>query len=175
MSRVASESPDVAVRRRRLVALCLTLPEAETETAGATHLSFKVRGRTFGYYCNNHHGDGVIALWCKAPPGEQGRLVSDFPHRYFVPPYVGPRGWVGLRLDTRAVGWTAVKDLLFGSYYLTAPNALRKDVDRVAARRSPREQAGTSLTRRPGRSSLSAPAGATPRKLCDWPGSHRPR
>jgi hypothetical protein len=140
VSRIASGSPNVASRRKRLVELCLTLPEAAAEVAGATHLAFRVRKKIFGYYCNNHHGDGVIALWCKAPPGEQGRLVSDNPDRYFVPPYVGPRGWVGLRLDTRAVDWTAVKDLLFGSYYLTAPDALRRNVGRAPARESARRR-----------------------------------
>jgi hypothetical protein len=140
VNRNAGGSPDVASRRKRLVVLCHTLPEAQAEVAGATHLAFKVRKKIFGYYCNNHHGDGVIALWCKAPPGEQGRLVSEYPNRYFVPPYVGARGWVGLRLDTGAVDWTAVKDLLFGSYYLTAPDGLRKDIGRVAAHRSPRRR-----------------------------------
>lgn len=139
MSRLVGRSPDVARRRKRLVALCRTLPQVEIARA-TTHLAFKVRKKIFGYYCNNHHGDGVIALWSKAPPGEQGRLVSEDSERYFIPPYVGPRGWVGLRLDTSTVDWTAVKDLLFGSYYLTAPDALRKDVGRGAARTRPRRR-----------------------------------
>ena len=145
MNRTVERPPDVAGRRKRLVALCRTLPEAEVAPA-ATHLAFKVRKKIFGYYCNNHHGDGVIALWCKAPPGEQGRLVSEHPSRYFVPPYVGPRGWVGLRLDTSAVDWTSVKDLLFGSYYLTVPDALRKDLGREAARTGPRRRRTKGLS-----------------------------
>ena len=143
MSEVAGGSPDRAGRRKRLVALCLSLPEAKAEVAGATHLAFKVRNKIFGYYCNSHHGDGVIALWCKGAPGEQGRLVSEHPDRYFVPPYVGARGWVALRLDKRADDWTGVKDLLLGSYYLTAPDALRRDIGRAAKRTAVRRRRTT--------------------------------
>jgi len=127
------ESPDVAGRRKRLVALCCTLPEAEAERAGAEHLSFKVRKKIFAYYVHDHHGDGRIALWCKAPPGEQDRLLGEDPQKYFVPPYVGPRGWVGLRLDTRTVDWRAVEDLAFAAYFLTAPDALRRQIERTTS------------------------------------------
>jgi len=64
----------------------------------------------------------MIAFLCKAPPGEQGRLAKEDPSRYFVPPYVGPRGWVGLRLDTPRIDWREVKDLAFAAYVLTAPD-----------------------------------------------------
>ena len=115
------KSPDVAGRRKRLVALCRALPEAEVERAGAQHLAFKVRKKIFGYYAYDHHGDGRIALLCKAPPGEQSRLLEEDPERYFFPPYVGPRGWVGLRLDTPRVDWRTVKNMVRVSYFLTAP------------------------------------------------------
>ena len=126
MSATLDKSSDVAARRDRLLRLCCSLPEAEAERAGATHYAFKVRKKIFGYYTYNHHGDGVIALWCKAPPGERDRLVQENPSRYFVPPYVGPKGWVALRLDTARVDWKAVKELAFVSYFLTAPASLRK-------------------------------------------------
>lgn len=114
------KSPDVAGRRKRLVALCEGLPGATAERAGAEHLAFKAGKKIFAYYAYDHHGDGRIALLCKAPPGEQGRLVDEDPERYFVPPYVGPRGWVGLRLDTPRVDWRTVKNLLSVAYVLTA-------------------------------------------------------
>jgi len=120
------KSPDVAGRRRRLVALCRSLPEAEAERAGAQHLAFKVRKKIFAYYAYDHHGDGRIALLCKAPPGEQARLVEQSPGRYFVPPYVGPKGWVGFRLDTPRVDWREVKSLALTAYLLTAPDSLRR-------------------------------------------------
>ena len=122
------KSPDVAGRRERLVGLCCDLPEVVAERCGAQHLAFKVKKRILAYYAYDHHGDGRIALLCKAAPGEQGRLVQERPDRYFVPPYVGPRGWVGLRLDARTVDWRAVKDLVFAAYFLTAPDALRREL-----------------------------------------------
>ena len=122
----ASKSPDVAGRRKRLVALCEGLPGATAERAGVQHLAFKVGKKIFAYYTFDHHGDGHIALLCKAPPGEQGRLVNEDPGRYFVPPYVGPKGWVGLRLDSPRIDWRAVKNLLSVAYVLTAPDKLRR-------------------------------------------------
>jgi hypothetical protein len=119
-------TPDVAGRRKRLVALCSALPEALAERCGVQHLAFKVRKRIFAYYTYDHHGDGRIAFLCKAPAGEQGRLIRESPSRYFFPPYVGAKGWVGLRLDTRAVDWTAVKNLAFAAYFLTAPDSVRR-------------------------------------------------
>ena len=126
------KSPDVAGRRKRLVALCSALPEAEVESVGAAHLAFKVRKKIFAYYAYDHHGDGRIALLCKAPPGEQGRLVAESPRRYFVPPYVGPKGWVGFRLDTPRVDWRTVRRLALMAYVLTAPDSLRKESARAA-------------------------------------------
>jgi hypothetical protein len=130
------KSPDVAGRRKRLVALCQELPDAMAERAGVQHLAFKVRKKIFAYYAYDHHGDGRIALWCKAPPGEQSRLVDEDPARYFIPPYVGSRGWVGLRVDSRQVDWRAVKNLVSVAYVLTAPDTLRRQpAQGTAARR----------------------------------------
>jgi len=120
------KSRDVAGRRERLVALCLALPEAEAERAGVDHLAFKVRKKVFAYYAYDHNRDGRIAVLCKAPPGEQKRLLEEDPDRYFVPPYVGPKGWVGLRLDSPRLDWKAVNDLVSVAYVLTAPDNVRK-------------------------------------------------
>src|SRR5262249_42716012 len=119
--------PDVTGRRTRFGTLCATLPEAETEALGRRreHIAFKVRKKIFAYYVYDHHGDGRIAMWCKAPPGEQASLVAENPRRYFVPPYLGPRGWVGVRLDTPSVDWRAIKQLVYVAYFLTAPDSLR--------------------------------------------------
>jgi hypothetical protein len=125
MGGTLDKSPDVAGRRKRLVGLCEGLPEAVAERAGVQHLAFKVKKKIFAYYVYDHHHDGRIALWCKAPPGEQGRLVEEDPGRYFVPPYVGPKGWVGVRLDSPRVPWAAIKNALLAAYFLTAPDKLR--------------------------------------------------
>jgi hypothetical protein len=115
-------------RRQRVVDLCGKLPDARVETAGTRHLAFKVNGKAFGYYCHDHHGDGVIAVWCKAPPGEQARLRAERPAVYFAPAYVGARGWIGIRLDTPRVDWAALKDHLFAAWLMTAPASARKRV-----------------------------------------------
>jgi hypothetical protein len=134
MTAIPADAPDTAGRRKRLVALCKSLPAASAERAGVDHLAFKVSKKIFAYYAYDHHGDGMIAFLCKAPPGEQGRLVQEDPARYFVPPYVGPKGWVGLRLDTPRVNWRDVKNLAFAAYFLTAPDSLRKRPARAARR-----------------------------------------
>jgi hypothetical protein len=112
------------------------------ERAGVQHLAFKVAKKIFAYYVYDHHGDGRIALLCKAPPGEQSQLVGEDPERYFVPPYVGPKGWVGLRLDSPRMDWRAVKNLLSVAYVLTAPDKVRKQLRQPAAarRESPRRR-----------------------------------
>jgi hypothetical protein len=111
-------------RRQRLLEICSALPEAVSEVAGATHLSFRVRKKVFAYYLFDHHGDGVISLCCKAGPGEQGRLVEEDPRRFFVPAYLGPRGWVGVRLDMPRVDWGEIAYLVQTSYRMTAPRNL---------------------------------------------------
>ena len=135
------KSPDVAGRRKRLVALCQELPEAIAERAGVQHLAFKVGKKIFAYYAYDHHGDGRIALLGKAAPGEQSQLVAEDPEQYFVPPYVGPKGWVVLRLDTPRIDWRAVKNLLTVAYVLTAPEKARKRSGQgKAARRGERRR-----------------------------------
>ncbi len=83
----------------RIRELCLALPEtSERPSHGAP--TFFVRGRrSFLMVLTNHHGDGRFAIWCAAPDGVQTMLVEADPERYFVPPYVGHRGWLGVRLD----------------------------------------------------------------------------
>src|SRR5262245_34398207 len=119
-------SPQVAQRRRRLVAMCGSLPEVDASPLGTgiRHLAFRIRKRIFAYYLFDHHGDGRIALCCKAEHGEQKRLVGRAPRRFFVPPYVGPKGWVGVRLDLSKVDWNEVAYLVGMAYRLTAPRSL---------------------------------------------------
>lgn len=83
-----------------------------------------VRKRTFAYFTDDHHGDGRLALICKAPPGDQTALVSVQPAQYFVPPYLGSRGWVGYWLDTAVVEWPKIVELMTDAYKMTAPRQL---------------------------------------------------
>ena len=109
----------------RLRKLCLALPEAhEVEAWGEP--TFRVRNKLFAMYAaaGNHHGDGRAAVWIKAAPHNQELLVRSAPARFFVPPYVGPSGWVGVWLDG-AVDWDEVAELLRDAYRMTAPKRLR--------------------------------------------------
>src|SRR5262249_4841590 len=96
----------------------LALPGAE-ETVSHTRPCFAVKGKTFVMFMDNHHDDGRLAIWCKAPPGAQGMLVEGAPDRYFVPPYVGPRGWVGARLE--APDWNEVRACIEEAHAMSAP------------------------------------------------------
>jgi predicted DNA-binding protein (MmcQ/YjbR family) len=79
----------------------------------------------FAMYANadNHHGSGRSAAWCKAAPGQQALMVTTAPEQFFVPPYVGPSGWVGVWLDSDT-DWDELEELLRDSYRLVAPKKL---------------------------------------------------
>ena len=114
-------APNPLVRLRKV---CLALPEAhEVEAWGEP--TFRIRNKLFAMYAHaeNHHGGGQAAVWCKAAPGNQALMVRGEPGRYFVPPYVGPSGWVGVWLD-RNPDWSEVQELMSDSYKLVAPKRL---------------------------------------------------
>ena len=106
----------------KLRSLCLALPEA-TEKIAWREPTFRVRDKIFAMYDNNHHEAGHIAVWCKAPPGVQESLVNADSKKFFRPPYVGDKGWIGVRLD-RQVDWDEIADILEDSYRMTAPKRL---------------------------------------------------
>jgi hypothetical protein len=94
----------------RVRTICLALPEThEKEAWGAP--TFRVRGRLFAMFVDDHHGDGRLAVWCAAPPVAQEALVAAEPDHFFVPPYVGTQGWVGVRLDT-GLAWDVIAQRL---------------------------------------------------------------
>ena len=84
--------------------------------------------KTFASFHVNHHGDGRVAVWLKAPPGAQEQLVESDPEIYFVPPYMGPSGWLGVRLD-RKIDWGTLASLLEEGYRLVAPKRAIKQLD----------------------------------------------
>ena len=108
----------------RLRKLCLALPEAhEVEAWGEP--TFRVRNKMFATYASadSHHGAGRAAVWCKAAPGNQDLMVRAAPQRFYVPPYVGPSGWIGVWLDD-GTDWAELAELLRDSWRLTAPKRL---------------------------------------------------
>ena len=106
-------------RLARLTKICLALPKVTREDMGR-HAAFRVGKRIFAYWLDDHHGDGIVAVTCKVLPGDNQRLAAADPKRFYIPAYVGPRGWVGLRLDVGRVNWTEVGELVAGSYELIA-------------------------------------------------------
>jgi hypothetical protein len=114
--------PPAGDPRARVAAICGALPEVTA--GGDQHVAFRVRGRTFAWYLEDHHGDGRVALCCKAAPGEQQALVAADPARYYRPAYLGARGWVAVRLDTGDVDWDEVAELALEAWRRTAPKRL---------------------------------------------------
>ena len=107
----------------RLSEICLALPEATREDMG-DHAAFSVRKKKFVYYLHDHHGDGIISVCFKALPSEGEFLIDSEPDRFYRPAYIGPRGWVGLRLDVGEVDWAEVAQHVTDSYRMQAPKQL---------------------------------------------------
>lgn len=143
----------------RLRKLALALPEAhEVEAWGEP--TFRVRNKLFAMHAaaGNHHGDGRDAVWCKAAPGNQGLMVAAAPDRFFIPPYVGPSGWIGIWLGGRT-DWSELAMLLSDSYRLVAPKRLAAALSpdavavppvarpRAAGKRTPRAKAAKAARR----------------------------
>jgi predicted DNA-binding protein (MmcQ/YjbR family) len=108
----------------RLREVFRTLPEA-VEGTTVHHRNLNVRGKSFVIFAD---GDGRPSLWIKSTAGEQAELVASDPDRFFVPPYLGPRGWVGMRLDVD-VDWEEVAELVTDAYRLAAPKRLVRLLD----------------------------------------------
>ena len=103
----------------RLRKICLALPEAVEKVAWGD-ATFRVKDKIFAM---EKRGDGRVSVWFKAPPGSQPMLISADPDTFFRPPYVGHKGWVGMRLDKKP-DWEEVAVLMRRSYHLTAPKKL---------------------------------------------------
>ncbi len=114
----------------RLRRICLALPEAhEVEAWGEP--TFRVRNKIFAMHASvGHHTQDRPAVWLKAGPGNQAFLVRAAPDRFFVPPYVGPSGWVGVWLDG-AVDWEDLRELVHDSWRLVAPKKLVTQHDAI--------------------------------------------
>jgi predicted DNA-binding protein (MmcQ/YjbR family) len=99
--------------------MCLALPET-TEKVAWGEPTWRVRGRLFAQLDDHHHGADHLAVWLPAPLGEQEAMIFTHPARFFRPPYVGGRGWVGVRIDGRP-DWALVARLVEQAYRQVAP------------------------------------------------------
>src|SRR2546425_943171 len=111
------------IRLTRFSKLCLALPRATRQDMGR-HAAFRVGKRIFAYFLDDHHGDGIVAVTCKVLRGDNTRLAAADPKRFYIPAYIGPRGWVALRLDVGKIDWDEVRELVLGGYRLVAPKRL---------------------------------------------------
>ncbi len=113
-------SAEVLQNLREIV---LEFPEVSERLSHGSPAWFVRSKKTIAMFVDDHHGDGHLGIWCAAPPGVQSMLIAAEPERFFRPPYVGHRGWVGvdLALDPR---WDQVSDILHDAYCCVAPKSL---------------------------------------------------
>ncbi len=124
-------SPGAAEALERVRALCLALPEVTERPSHGAPSWFVRKSPQFAIFHDDHHGDGRLGLWVAAPPGAQDGLVHASPENYYVPAYVGHRGWVGVRLD-RGLPWDDVAAAIEDAYLAVAPPALAEEAVRRA-------------------------------------------
>jgi len=115
-------------KRGRVAAICLALPGAQGTDHG-DHAIYRVRGKVFAYFLDNHHGDGIVSVCVKSELGENADRVRHEPERFYLPAHIGARGWFGLRLDRGRVKWPEVSEVVERSFRLSAPPALLKKLD----------------------------------------------
>jgi hypothetical protein len=111
----SAERAEQRVRR-----ICTGLPDVEERLSHGAPTFFYRGKKTFVMFHDDHHGDGRLAIWCHAPEGVQHLLVTEEPERFFVPPYVGHRGWVGVRLDLD-VDWDEIAGVVRDAYRMVLP------------------------------------------------------
>jgi hypothetical protein len=115
---------------RRLREICLGLPETSERLSHGAPTFFVREKRAFLMVLTDHHGDGRFAVWCAAADGMQAMLVEADPDKYFVPPYVGHRGWLGVRLD-RGLDWDELAGIAEDAYAEVAPVKLVEQAQSV--------------------------------------------
>ena len=119
MAQSRAEDP----RLRRVSTICLALPETARERR-MSHAAFRVRSKVFAYYLHDHHGDGIVAVCCRTTRGENRQWVAARGSTFYLTAYIGPRGWVGIRLDVKPIDWREVAEFVLESYRLAAPKRL---------------------------------------------------
>lgn len=124
MTHTLSDDP----RLVRITELCRRLPEVVRELH-ADYAEFRVRKKLFAYFLSNHNNDGIVAVCCKSELGENVDRASREPERFYLPRYIGKKGWFGLRVDRGPINWCEVGNILEQSYCLAAPKSLVKAVN----------------------------------------------
>ena len=115
---------------QRLRTICMKLPEASERLSHGSPSFFVQDKKCFVVFVDDHHGDGNMGVWCAAPPGVQQSLSEESPDWFFKPPYVGHRGWIGIRLD-RNLGWDEFEEYVLHAYAILAPTKLSARIVRT--------------------------------------------
>lgn len=145
MARPHRSPADAALERVREI--CFAFPgTAEKPSHGAP--AFFVRGKMFASFADDHHGDDRLALWCKSTKSEQERRVASAPERFFVPPYVGVSGWVGVRIDGPATDWDEVAIVVEAAWVAAAPPAAMNDAIAPPPRARPLPKTDPAVAKR---------------------------
>jgi len=132
----------------RLRALCLAFPEASERLSHGEPAWFAGKGKAFAMLDNHHHGAEHLAVWLPMPPGVQEELIAADPARCFRPPYVGPAGWIGVRLDPPRADWDLVARLLREAFlHVARPRLGARLRDGDAPAHTGRSPRGTSRPR----------------------------
>ena len=114
--------PDPDALEARMREICMALPEVTEKDGGRA--AWQVRAKSFVMFMDKHHGDGRVGIWAKATHETQDMLVHGSPETFYVPPYMGPSGWVGMRLDLPGTDWETAASLVRDAYRLAAPKRL---------------------------------------------------
>ncbi len=122
---VRPSDPDLTERVRRV---CSALPEVE-ERLSHGECTWFVRGKKVFVQMSDHHHDDRLGMWCAAPPGVMTELVEQEPERFFRPPYVGARGWLGVYLDVADLDWGEIETIVRDAYRVVAPAKLAALLD----------------------------------------------
>ncbi|MEZ5182540.1 MAG: MmcQ/YjbR family DNA-binding protein [Acidimicrobiales bacterium] len=109
--------------QREVRAACLALPEVTERLSHGAPTWFVRAKKTFVTFHDDHHGDGIVGIWCAAAPGVQAELIEAEPERFYRPAYVGHRGWIGVRLDV-SPDWREVREIVADAYRAVAPKGL---------------------------------------------------
>lgn len=118
-------SPDPAAALQKIRAIALALPEADERLSHGSPGFFITKGKFFAYFWHDHHRDGFTAVHVKTSGAEeQAMLVEAAPDCYFVPPYLGPSGWIGMRIEGDDTDWERIADRIATSWEMVAPRRL---------------------------------------------------
>ena len=124
MPRTLTDDPRV----KRLGEICARLREVE-QRVHADFIDYRVRSKLFAYFLNGHDSDGIVSICVKSQLGENVDRARAQPDRYYLPPYIGKKGWFGIRVDRKPIDWQDIEAAVLQSYRLAAPKSLLKDLE----------------------------------------------